>query len=265
MRIFNWGWSTKNGLPPLGIVFGISVIALLLLLTAPIVEINPLQIYHSGGELLEFLGHWFITPDWEYLPKLAIKLWETIEIGIIATALALVLSLPLGVLAATNTTPHPSIYHFTRNLLSFMRALPELVWALVFVSAVGLGPLPGVMALTFVTTGFLSKFLAESMEVVDRKVTSGVKATGASWLQILMFAIFPQALPDFLGTVLYVIDHNIRAATILGLVGAGGIGYELVSSIRLFNYGRLVLIAFFIYLTVTFFDRLSNTIRTRII
>ncbi|MDJ0773154.1 MAG: phosphonate ABC transporter, permease protein PhnE [Mastigocoleus sp. MO_167.B18] len=265
MRIFNWGWSTKNGLPHAEIVIGISFIILLLMLTAPIVEIDPQQIYSSGGDLLEFLSHWLSPPDWEYLPKLLIKLWETIEIGVIATALAFVLSLPLGILAASNTTPHPWIYHFTRNLLSFMRALPELVWALVFVSAVGLGPLSGVMALTFVTTGFLGKFLAESMEVVDRLVTSGVIATGASWLQILMFAIFPQALPDILGTLLYVIDHNVRAATILGLVGAGGIGYELVSSIRLFNYSRLILITFFIYLAVTFFDRLSKTIRIRVI
>ena len=265
MRIFNWEWSTKNGLPHISIIIGITIITVLLVLTAPIVEMNPQHIYNSGDNLLDFLSHWFTQPAWEYLPKLAGKLWETIEIAIVATALALVLSFPLGILAAINTTPHPLVYHITRNTLSFMRALPELVWALVFVSAVGLGPLPGVMALTFVTTGFLAKFFAESMEVVNQKVISGVKATGASKLQILMFAILPQALPDFCGAVLYVIDRNVRAATILGLVGAGGIGYELVSSIRLFYYSRLVLILFSIYLIVTFFDRLSNIIRSKFI
>ncbi|MDJ0772385.1 MAG: phosphonate ABC transporter, permease protein PhnE [Mastigocoleus sp. MO_167.B18] len=265
MRIFNWEWSTKNGLPHIGIIIGITIITVLLVLTAPIVEMNPQHIYNSGDNLLDFLSHWFTQPEWEYLPKLAGKLWETIEIAIVATALALVLSFPLGILAAINTTPHPLVYHITRNILSFIRALPELVWALVFVSAVGLGPLPGVMALTFVTTGFLAKFFAESMEVVNQNVISGVKATGASKLQILMFAILPQALPDLCGVVLYVIDRNVRAATILGLVGAGGIGYELVSSIRLFYYSRLVLILFSIYLVVTFFDRLSNIIRSKVI
>ena len=129
----------------------------------------------------------------------------------------------------------------------------------------GLGPLPGVMALIFVTTGFLGKFLAESIEVVDVNGVMGVKSTGAGWLQTLTFAVFPLALPDFIGTVLYILDHNVRAATILGLVGAGGIGYELVMSMRLFNYGRLILIVAAIYIVVTILDRFSNVIRSRVI
>ncbi|NER32299.1 MAG: ABC transporter permease subunit, partial [Symploca sp. SIO1C4] len=135
--------------------------------TAVLVELDVLRLLQSSGNLWQFLGQLLTVPDWAYIPKLLLKMLETIEMGIVSTAIALLLSLPLGVLAARNTSPHPVLYHCIRNLLNLMRALPELVWALVFVSAVGLGPLPGVMALIFVTTGFLGKFLAESIEVVD--------------------------------------------------------------------------------------------------
>jgi len=114
-----------------------------------------------------------------------------------------------------------------------MRSLPELVWALAFAA-----------------TGFMAKFFAESLEVVNEKATEAVKATGAGWLQLINFALLPQAFPDLIGTTLYILDHNVRSATVLGLVGAGGVGYELVMSIRLFNYNRLILILFAIYLAV---------------
>jgi len=265
MRVWNWRLPTRHGFVPLEWGVGLVILLGTLSLTAAMVEFDPLRLLRSSGNLLQFLGHWVTTPDWAYVPKLLTKLWETIEMGVVSTAIALLFSLPLGVLAAQNTTPHPAVYHGVRNLLSLMRALPELVWALVFVSAVGLGPLPGVMALIFVTTGFLGKFSAESIEVVDRQSVMGVTATGAGWFQILMFAVLPLALPDLIGTLLYILDHNVRSATILGLVGAGGIGYELVMSMRLFNYGRLILIALAIYIVVTLLDRLSDTLRSRVI
>jgi phosphonate transport system permease protein len=152
-----------------------------------------------------------------------------------------------------------------RTLLSFMRALPELVWALVFVSAVGLGPLPGVMALAFVTVGFMGKFFAESIEVVDAKPIEGVEAHGAGWLQVRTFAYLPQAMPDFIGSTLYILDHNLRAAAILGLVGAGGVGYDMVMAMRLFDYDRILSIAVAIYLIVALLDRLSSHFRSRVI
>jgi phosphonate transport system permease protein len=146
-----------------------------------------------------------------------------------------------------------------------MRALPDLVWALVFVSAVGLGPLPGVMALAFVTVGFMGKFFAENIEVVNQDPVEGVAAHGANWLQLSTFAHLPQAVPDFIGSTLYILDHNLRASAILGLVGAGGIGYDLVMAMRLFDYDRLLPIALAIYLVVTLLDRMSDQIRSRVI
>jgi len=115
-------------------------------LTASLVEVDFVRLAGSLGKMVAFAGHFFMTPDWAYLPQLLDKMLETIEMTVLATAIAIVVSLPLGVLAARNATPHVVVYRVVRDLLSLMRALPELVWALVFVSAVGLGPLPGVMA-----------------------------------------------------------------------------------------------------------------------
>lgn len=263
--VSTWRWPTPNGLLPLPLVGGVLALLCMLWLTAPIVEVDFVRLFGSGGKMLNFAGQMFVTPDWAYVPQLLAKMLETIEMAVLATAIAIVISLPLGILAARNATPHVAVYRLTRDLLSLMRALPELVWALVFVSAVGLGPLPGVMALAFVTVGFMGKFFAESIEVVDHKAVEGVRAHGAGWFQVRLFAMLPQALPDFVGTVMYILDHNLRAATILGLVGAGGIGYDLVMSMRLFQYERLLLIALSIYLVVTVLDRASDSLRSRII
>lgn len=260
-----WRWPTPSGRLPLPLVGGVLALLLTLWLSAPTVEVDFVRLITSVGKMLAFAQQMFVAPDWAYVPQLLAKMLETVEMTVLATAIAIVISLPLGLLAARNATPHIVVYRLTRDLLSLMRALPELVWALVFVSAVGLGPLPGVMALAFVTVGFMGKFFAESIEVVDHKAVEGVRAHGAGWMQVRLFAMLPQALPDFVGTVMYILDHNLRAAAILGLVGAGGIGYDLVMSMRLFQYERLLLIALAIYLVVTALDRASDSFRRRIL
>lgn len=258
-------WPTRNGLPSFAVVISFVIVGGLLAWAAPIAEIDPLRLVASIPRLLSFLGNILVMPDMAYLPELLKKMLETIEMTLLATSMALAISLPLGFLAAKNTSPHPVVFHITRSVLSFMRALPELVWALVFVSAVGLGPLPGVMALSFVTVGFMGKFFAESIEVVDPNPIEGVEAHGAGWLQVRTFAHLPQAMPDFIGSTLYILDHNLRAAAILGLVGAGGIGYDMVMAMRLFDYNRILGIALAIYLIVALLDRLSGHFRARVI
>jgi len=243
----------------------IAVVLALLVWSAPHAEINIGRLFASLPAMVEFLSRIVVMPEWDYLPELAKKMLETIEMAFIATSIALALSVPIGFLAAGNTSPHPALFHAARALLSGMRALPELVWALVFVSAVGLGPLAGIMALALVTVGFMGKFFAESIEVVDPRAVEGVSAHGAGWLQLRTFAHLPQVLPDFIGSTMYVLDHNLRAATILGLVGAGGIGYDMVMAMRLFQYDRLLLIAASIYLVVTVLDRLSDRFRAKVI
>lgn len=258
-------WPTPSGLPALAPSLVLVAVVFLLYSTAATVEIDLVRMASSVPRLLDFVGYLFVMPDMKYLPELALNMLQTIEMTFLATSIALVISLPLGILAAANASPHPLVFHVTRNLLSLMRALPELVWALVFVSAVGLGPLPGIMALSLVTVGFMGKFFAESIEVVDPRQVEGVVAHGAGWLQLRTFAHFPQAFPDLVGTVMYILDHNLRAAAILGLVGAGGIGYDMVMAMRMFEYDRILPIALSIYLVVTFLDRSSDQFRKRII
>ena len=263
--MLKWHWPTPNGLPPLPVTVSIAATIALLFLSASTVEVSFQRVIDGWQPLLDFFASMMIAPDWSYLPQLGEKMLETVEMTALGTAIALVISLPVGILAAENTSPHPFVFRLMRELLSFTRALPELVWALVFVSAVGLGPLPGVMALAFVTVGFMAKFFAESIEVVGRHSIEGVHATGGGRLQTIMFAVMPQALPDFAGTLLYILDHNLRAASILGLVGAGGIGYDMVIAMRMFEYDRIFMIAFSIYLIVTILDRISDMLRDRII
>lgn len=258
-------WPTPDGHAPWRLIGLVAMLLALLLASAPLVEMDPLKLLHSLGNLAEFAGKLVTVPEWSYLPQLGIKLLETFEIAFLATLLAAFVSLPLAIIAARNTTPRPWLGRAARLLLSFTRALPDLIWALVFVAALGLGPLPGVMALAVVTVGFMAKFFAEAIEVVDDKAVEGLVAHNASWLQVRSFAHLPQALPDLLGALMYILDHNFRAATILGIVGAGGIGYDLVMSMRLYDFPRLLLIMLAVLLVVSTLDRISAALRKRII
>ncbi|HCS44017.1 MAG TPA: phosphonate ABC transporter, permease protein PhnE [Pseudomonas sp.] len=257
-------WPTPDGRAPRGPLYCAAIIGLLLLASAPLAEMNPAKIFHSLGGMWDFATKLLAVPDWSYLPQLGAKLLETFEMAFLATLLATCISLPLAFFAARNSTPRPWVGTCARTVLSFTRALPDLVWALVFVAALGLGPLAGILALAVVTVGFMAKFFAEAIEVVDAKAVEGLTAHNASWLQVRSFAHLPQALPDLLGSLLYILDHNFRAATILGIVGAGGIGYDLVMSMRLYDFPRLLLIMLAILLVVSSLDRLSDVLRRKI-
>ena len=260
-----WRWPSPSGLPSWKLTGPLLALLTVLWATAPMVELNLPRLASSSGRFFHFAGQLVEMPDWGYFPQLVLKLIETVEMTVLGTFIATLVSLPLGVLAASNTSPHPWVCRLIRDLLSLMRAMPELVWALVFVSAVGLGPLAGTMALALVTVGFLGKIFAEAIEVVSPKAMEGVRAHGAGRMQVLQFAVLPQALPDLVGTVAYILDHNLRSATILGLVGAGGIGYDLIMSMRMFQYGRLIMIMAAIYLLVTALDRVSDHLRGQVI
>lgn len=260
-----WYWPTRSGLPPLVPMLWLTAVVLLLAVTAPLVEIDFIHVAASLPKLGSFLSHFLVVPDWNYLPELGLRMLETIEMAVLGTAVAIVFSVPLALLAARNTSPHVAIGWLTTYILTAIRALPELTWAVAFVAAVGLGPLAGIMALAFVTIGFMAKFFAEAIEVVDRGAVEGIRAQGAGRVQTIAFAMLPQAMPDFISALLYILDHNLRAASILGLVGAGGIGYDLVMNLRLYQYDRLMMIALAIYVVVTALDRLSTRFRHGVI
>jgi phosphonate transport system permease protein len=161
---------------------------------------------------------------------------ETIQMALAGTFLALLAAFPIGFLAARNTTPHPLVYHAFRLVLNFFRTIPDLALGLLFVAAVGLGAFAGTLALAVHTTTVLGKLVSESIENIDEGVVEAIRATGAGYVQTLTFAVLPQVLPDLVSFTLYRFETNIRAASVLGLIGAGGIGYLMNTSFRTFQY-----------------------------
>jgi len=186
---------------------------------------------------------------------------ETVQMALAGTFLALVAAFPLGFLAARNTTPHPLIYHAVRGGLNLVRTIPDLALGLLFVAAVGLGAFAGTMALAIHTATVLGKLLSESVENIDEGVVDAIRATGAGYPQVLSFAVLPQILPDLISFTLYRFETNIRAASVLGLIGAGGIGYLMNTSFRTFQYQEAAAIVLILIALVMLVDYFSTRLR----
>ena len=187
---------------------------------------------------------------------------ETVQMALAGTFLALWVAFPLGFLAARNTTPHPFVYYGLRSVLNFVRTIPDLALGLLFVAAVGLGAFAGTLALAIHTATVLGKLLSESVENIDEGVVEALRATGARYPQILSFAVLPQILPDLISFTLYRLETNIRAASVLGLIGAGGIGYLMNSSFRTFQYQEAAAIVLILIALVMVVDYLSSRLRS---
>ncbi|MAN45991.1 MAG: phosphonate ABC transporter, permease protein PhnE [Alphaproteobacteria bacterium] len=200
-----------------------------------------------------------------YLVYVLGKMVETIEIAAWASLIAILFSLPLAWLCAGNYSPHPIVYGAARSLVSFFRAVPELISALFLVLAFGFGPIAGILALTLHSIGFLAKFYAEDIESADTGPQEALKAAGANDFTILRLAVLPQVLPSYTGLSFYILDRNIRMATVIGLVGAGGIGQELKGRFDMFQYDRVGTILLVIFLTVMALDLISARFRRDIV
>ena len=212
----------------------------------------------------DILGR-MVPPNFDILPRLVTPTVETLQISIWGTTLAVIFTIPFGLAAARNIAPHPVVYNASRFILNASRSISEVIFALVFVAAVGLGPFPGVLALAFHSVGMLGKFLADSIENIDNGPVEALVATGASKWQVIVYAIVPQILPEFVTLCLYRWELNFRSATILGIVGAGGIGFELITSMRLFQYQDMTTILLVVLAMVTVVDYISAIIRSKII
>ena len=212
------------------------------------------------------LGMW--PPDILLLPQLVKPLVETIRIAIVGTVLAALISIPLSFLAARDTAPNAMIYFGSRGLINFLRAIPTLLWALLFVSLVGLGPLAGVFAITCHCIGTLGKLFSESIEGIGPNVVEQMEAMrvdGANEYQTIYHGLLPAVSSLFASYILYYFESNVRAATVLGLVGAGGIGLHLTHTIRLFKRHETLTVLLVILLTVVIIDTISRQIRRRLI
>lgn len=190
---------------------------------------------------------------------------ETVQMALAGTFLALIAAFPLGFLAARNTTPHPFVYYLVRGALNLVRTIPDLALGLLFVAAVGLGAFAGTLALAIHTATVLGKLLSESTENINEGVVEAVRATGASYPQVLSFAVLPQILPDLISFTLYRLETNIRAASVLGLIGAGGIGYLMNTSFRTFQYQEAAAIVLVLIALVMLVDFLSSRLRNLVV
>ena len=203
-------------------------------------------------------------PDLDYLDKLVGALIETIHIATLGTAVTFVLAFPIAFLAARNTTFNALTWFIGRFILVTSRSVNTVVWALVFVAIFGPGPVAGIWAIALRSIGFMGKLVAEAIEEVDTGPVEAIEATGASRLQVLWIGILPQVLPVIYGTAIYRWDINIRESTVLGFVGAGGIGILLYSSINLFLWRQVSLMMLAIFAVVVVSEFVSATVRRRI-
>jgi phosphonate transport system permease protein len=232
--------------------------------TAAQIGLNPAALARGVPFMLDFFSRMF-PPDLGHLRLLGGATVETLQIAVWGTLIAVVLSIPFALLGAKNTTPHLAVFHLTRILLNALRSINELVFALIFVAAVGLGPFAGVLAIALHATGMLAKFCAEEIEGVDKGPIEAMQAAGAGRLQVILFGIVPQVIPAFISYSIYRFDVSIRAATILGLVGAGGLGFSLIKTMKLFQYHQTATCILVIFVLVFVSDWLCARIRARIL
>jgi phosphonate transport system permease protein len=205
-----------------------------------------------------------VPPDTQILPRALGAALETVDIALLGTFVAVLLSVPLAVFAAENVTPSRPFYMAARGVIAVTRAVPDLIWALLFVTAVGLGPFAGVLALSVHSIGMLGRLFAETSEDIDMGPVQALSITGANPLQIVSQAIFPGLLPSLIGISLYRLDENVRSSLVLGFVGAGGIGFLILTAINLFQYRQVSTLLIIMFVLVTVVERLAAYVRTRI-
>ena len=250
-----WSWKT--------FVFIVLTILMLTLVSIDL-EINFITLFSNSFNYFGDILSRMLPPDFSDFNSLIFSMIETIEIAILGTFIAIVLSIPLALFSARNIAPNIFIFFIARTITVFFRAIPEFIIAMILVIAIGFGAMPGVLALGIHTMGFLAKFYAEDIEHIDKGPIEALESSGASKRQIISFAIIPQIIPSFVANNLYILDRNIRMATMLGIVGAGGIGYELQSAFRMFEYPKVSAIIIIIFITIFIIDNISTFIRSKI-
>jgi phosphonate transport system permease protein len=222
-------------------------------------DMRPFDLIRDSGNMAIFAGEFFPPNfhDWRiYLTEMVI----TVHIAIWGTVLAVICAIPCGLMSAENLVPK-WVYQPMRRVMDACRAINEMVFAMLFIVAVGLGPFAGVMALWVHTTGVLAKLFAEAVEAIDPRPMEGVRATGANPLEVILYGVIPQVLPLWISYSLYRFESNVRSASVVGMVGAGGIGVILHEVIRGFDYAETSAVLLMIIVTVTLIDLVSARIR----
>ena len=226
-------------------------------------DLRPLDLIRDSGNMATYAADFFPPKfsDWRlYLQEMLI----TVQIALWGTVLAVIFAVPLGLLSSSNMAPW-WVYQPIRRLMDATRAINEMVFAMLFIVAVGLGPFAGVLALFVHTTGILAKLFSEAVESIDAQPVEGIRATGANALEEIVYGIIPQVLPLWISYSLYRFESNVRSASVVGMVGAGGIGVILWDIIRGFQYAETCAVMIIIIVTVTIIDVISARIRQSLI
>jgi len=243
----------------LGVQFAWAVLIMMLGWSWIGAEMKPLNLINDAGNMGRFAADFFPPNfmDWKtYLREMLV----TLHIAVWGTVLAIVCAVPCGLLCAANIVP-PWVYQPVRRVMDACRAINEMVFAMLFIVAVGLGPFAGVLALWIHTTGILAKLFAEAVEAIDPRPVEGVRATGANALEEVIYGVIPQVMPLWISYSLYRFESNVRSASVVGMVGAGGIGVVLYDVIRGFQYPETCAVMIMIIVTVTAIDMISARIR----
>jgi len=239
------------------------VLAVLVIAFRPVDMPRLVKVFTNTANIREF-GADFLHPDFSIWRTYVALMWLTVQIALWGTALAVVIAIPFGLACARNLSP-PWLQQPMRLLMNLLRSAPDLVIGMFFIVAVGLGPFAGVMALAVNTGGVLAKLFSEAVEAIDPRPVEGVRATGAARMQEIVWGVIPQVAPLWTSYTLYRFESNARSATVLGLIGAGGIGQVLFEALNSFNYSQVSAIAVVIVVAVSLIDLLSQALRQRLI
>ena len=243
-------------------VLGLLAIAIVVQMLV-VVEARPQDLLTGAHGMADLIRR-AMPPDFAQLPAAFWPTLQTIDIALFGTMMGIALAVPLALLAAANMTPSRYAYYAARAIIGLARAVPDLVWALLFVTAVGLGPFPGGLALGVHSVGMLGRLFAETIEQMDMAPIQALELTGARRIQVFTHGIVPTLLPALLGISLYRLDENIRSSLVLGFVGAGGIGFQLLSAMNLFQYQEVSLLLIIIFVVVLGAERISAALRERL-
>ncbi|MBM4440605.1 MAG: phosphonate ABC transporter, permease protein PhnE [Candidatus Rokubacteria bacterium] len=228
-------------------------------------DATPARVIRGMDRFVKITGALFPPSPGDAFADLAAAMLESIGMAFLGTLIAAVIALPLGFLGARNVLPIRLLRFPIRRSFDVLRGVDALVWALVYVRAVGLGPLAGVLAIATTDIGIFAKLFAEAIENVDKQQVEGVRAAGGNTATTVRFAMFPQVLPIMLSNVLYMFESNTRSATILGIIGAGGIGFALSDRIRAHQWDQVGFMIIMIVVVVALIDFLSHLLRSRAI
>jgi phosphonate transport system permease protein len=239
-------------------------VILILMIAFKPVDMAHLPRLFANSENMRQFGREFLKPDFSQLRLYISQMWLTIQIAMWGTTLAVLIAIPFGLACSRNVSP-VWLQQPMRLLMNLLRSIPDLVVGTLFIVAVGLGPFAGVMALALNTGGVLAKLFSEAVESIDKGPVEGVRATGANRMQEVVWGVIPQVGPLWTSYALYRFESNSRSATVLGLIGAGGIGQLLFETLNAFDYQKLSAIVIVIIVAVTLIDLLSQAMRSRLL